>query len=245
MPHSNRPVTRTLAGLVVIITSGCGDLDDALNSESNRRPAAVPGIASAAEVQDVQEAAGGNSPSAPSPQPAAEPPPKPAPEPTPAPKSAPPASNPAPTPEPPRRTFIGKTTAEVIDYKRYRANPFIVVVENKVQGNDPLTIAATAYVSATSRVSALNFKRQLDIIKATEGRTPTFADFQRLQKQFKIELAKLPRYQAYAYDESTGGLLVVENKRFKIQLYREAGIPIEAGDKVYEQKLKTEKTGAG
>ena len=127
----------------------------------------------------------------------------------------------------------------MIDYKKYRGNPFIVVVENKIQGSDPLTIAATAYVAASSRVSALNFKRQLDIIKASKGRAPSFVEFEKLQKQMKIELAKLPRYQAYAYDESTGGLLVVENKKYKIQIYRKAGIPIEAGDKIYEQKLKT------
>ena len=198
--------------------NGCSDLDEALNTEPKRRVAAVPGIASTDDIQDVQTTAGGNSP------------------------TSPPAQPPADTKPAPRKTFVGRTTAQVIDYKLYRTNPFIIVVDNKVQGSDPLTIAATAYVAATSRASALNFKRQLDIIKASKGRAPTFAEFQRLQKQLKIELAKLPRYQAYAYDESTGGLLVIENKQFKIQLYRQAGIPIEAGDKKYEQKLKSKKS---
>ena len=203
--------------------NGCSDLDEALNTEPKRRVAAVPGIASTDDIQDVQTTAGGNSPTSPPAQPPAQPP----------------AADTKPAP---RKTFVGRTTAQVIDYKLYRTNPFIIVVDNKVQGSDPLTIAATAYVAATSRASALNFKRQLDIIKASKGRAPTFAEFQRLQKQLKIELAKLPRYQAYAYDESTGGLLVIENKQFKIQLYRQAGIPIEAGDKKYEQKLKSKKS---
>ncbi|MDC0175804.1 hypothetical protein OAJ60_02610 [Planctomycetaceae bacterium] len=214
---------RATLSLVLIgtVLNGCSDLDEALNTEPKRRVAAVPGIASTADIHDVQKAAGGNSPTAPAAQPAAQP-----------------ATDTKPAP---RQTFIGRTTAQVIDYKLYRTNPFIIVVDNKVRGSDPLTIAATAYVAATSRASALNFKRQLDIIKASKGRAPTFAEFQRLQKQLKIELAKLPRYQAYAYDESTGGLLVIENKQFKIQLYRQAGIPIEAGDKKYEQKLKSAK----
>jgi len=246
--------TPLLLALLALTLSGCSDLNEALNSEPKRRTATVPGFASATDIQDVQDATGGVAPSTPAPQPTAQPTPQPTPQPTaqPTPKPSPQSKprpapfNPSAAPVPgqaapkPRRTFIGKTTAEVIDYKKYLGNRFIVVVvENKIQGSDPLTIAATAYVAASSRVSALNFKRQLDIIKASKGRAPSFVEFETLQKRMKIELAKLPRYQAYAYDESTGGLLVVENKKYKIQIYREAGIPIEAGDKIYEQKLKT------
>ena len=230
-----RRLTTPTSLLLALTLNGCSDLNEALNSEPKRRTATVPGIASAADIEDVQDATGGVAPSTPAPQPT--------PQPTPPTPAAAPA--PGPTTPKPRRTFIGKTTAEVINYTKYRTNPFIVVIENKIQGSDPLTIAATAYVSASSRISSLNFKRQLDIIKASKGRAPTFVEFEKLQKQMKIELAKLPRYQAYAYDESTGGLLVVENKQYKIQIYRKAGIPIEAGDKVYEQKLKTAKKKRG
>jgi hypothetical protein len=233
LPKRLATPTTTLLSLLALTLNGCSDLNEALNSEPKRRSVAVPGIASAADIQDVQDATGGVSPSTPTPQP------------TPQPTPPTPAAAPGPTTPKPRRTFIGKTTAEVINYTKYRTNPFIVVIENKIQGSDPLTIAATAYVSASSRISSLNFKRQLDIIKASKGRAPTFVEFEKLQKQMKIELAKLPRYQAYAYDESTGGLLVVENKQYKIQIYRKAGIPIEAGDKVYEQKLKTGKKKRG
>jgi hypothetical protein len=240
MTSINQPIGPATGILLLLTTSllGCNDLNEALNSEPKRRNAGVPGIASMADIQDVQDATGGNSPNSHTPpQPTPQPTPKTTPQPSPQPSLQPPDAT--PPAKKPRRTFIGKTTADVIDYKKYRSNPFIVVVENKVQGSDPLTVAATAYVAATSRVSALNFKRQLDIIKASKGRAPTFAEFEKLQKQMRIELAKLPRYQAYAYDESTGGLLVVENKQYKIQIYREAGIPIEPGDKVYEQKLKS------
>ena len=240
MNSLHQPIGPATAILLLLTTSllGCNDLNEALNSEPKRRSGGVAGIASMADIQDVQDVAGGNSPSSHTePQPTQQPTPQSnaTPQPTPQPNATPPAKK-------PRRTFIGKTTADVIDYKKYRSNPFIVVVENKVQGSDPLTVAATAYVAASSRISALNFKRQLDIIKASNGRAPTFAEFKKLQKQMRIELAKLPRYQAYAYDESTGGLLVVENKEYKIQIYREAGVPIEPGDKVYEQKLKSKQS---
>ena len=54
-------------------------------------------------------------------------------------------------------------------------------------------------------------------------------------------MAKLPPYQAYAYDETTGGLLIVENKKYKIELYNKAGVAIEAADRKYEQLLKSQR----
>ncbi len=227
-----------------VLLAACSDLNDALNTETKRRPVNIPGIASVTDIEDVQSAAGGSAPPSP-----------PAQQPTPQPKSSaqPPqgpddASTPVaaqgtpPAEQPlPKETFvIGKTTANVIDYKRYRTNPFIVVVENKVQGKDPLTVAASAYVAASSRVSVRNFKHQLDLIKAMNGKPPTFDEFQKLSKKLRIEMARLPRYQAYAYDETTGGLLLVENKKFKIELYRKAGVAIEPGDRKYEQRLKAQ-----
>ena len=105
--------------------NGCSDLDEALNTEPKRRVAAVPGIASTDDIQYVQTTAGGNSPTSPPAQPPAQPP----------------AADTKPAP---RKTFVGRTTAQVIDYKLYRTNPFIIVVDNKVPGSDPLTIAANS-----------------------------------------------------------------------------------------------------
>ncbi|MDP7275814.1 MAG: hypothetical protein QF363_10075 [Planctomycetaceae bacterium] len=233
-----------------ILLAACSDLNDALNIESKRRPANVPGIASTTDIEDVQSAAGGTAPPSP-----------PAQQPTPPvqPKAAaqppqgtggatppvagqgnpPPAQQPAPPPA--KQTFVGRMTAHVINYAEYRKNPFIVVVENRVQGKDPLSIAASAYVAATSRASVRNFKHQLDLIKATNGKPPTFVEFQKLSKKLRIEMAKLPPYQAYAYDETTGGLLIVENKKYKIELYNKAGVAIEAADRKYEQLLKSQR----
>ncbi|MEE3365601.1 MAG: hypothetical protein VX304_08130, partial [Planctomycetota bacterium] len=55
---------RATLSLVLIgtVLNGCNDLDEALNTEPKRRVSAVPGIASTDDIQDVQTAAGGNSP---------------------------------------------------------------------------------------------------------------------------------------------------------------------------------------
>ncbi len=223
---SSRAVARTLRlgrfiVLIMLYCVGCEDFNDALVSE--RKPVAPPGIASAEDVSDVQQvAAGGTIPSANnSTKQSSEAPPNP---------SKPTSS----TQTKRKQSIIGKMTAEVVDAKEARKNPKIVVVENKISGSDPLTIAATAYVSMSSRISALNFKNQLNIIKATNGRYPTFEEYQKLAQQMRIEFTRLPPYQMYGYDSDTGGLLVLEDKAEKIRRYKQAGIPINEADKKYE-----------
>jgi len=228
---------------------GCQDVDDALKSDSGKRVGAPGGLATAGDIDDVQQAASGaplagrpaGSTGTPPPQ-VGGPPTIPPQSGSPVPQTSAAANTTPPAQQPPAanqdRSILGRTTAQVIDYNVYKANPFIVIVDNQVTGKDPLTVAASTYVAATSRASAANFKHQLNILKATSGKPPTFKEYTQLSKKMRIELAGLPRYQAYAYDESTGGLFVIENKEYKIKLYRDARVPIEPGDRPYEQKLK-------
>jgi hypothetical protein len=228
---------------------GCQDVDDALKNNSSKRVGAPGGLATAGDIDDVQQAASGAQLSGQSPASAGTQSPQaggPSGSPAQSGSHAPQFSNATNTAPPVQPSpaasqdgsILGRMTAQVIDYNAYKSNPFIVVVDNQITGNDPLTVAASTYVAATSRASAANFKHQLNILKATSGKPPTFKEYTDLSKKMRIDLAQLPRYQAYAYDGSTGGLFVIENKEYKIKLFREAGVPIEAGDRVYEEKLK-------
>ncbi len=207
--------------LIMLLCVGCEDFNNALDSE--RKPLTPPGIASAEDVSDVQQvAAGGTIPSANnSTKQSSEAPPNP---------SKPTSS----TQTKRKQSIIGKTTAMVVDAKEARKNPKIVVVENKISGSDPLTIAATAYISMSSRNSLLNFTNQLNTIKAINGRDPTFEEYQELAQQLRIEFARLPAWQMYGYDSDTGGLLVLEDKAEKIRRYKKNGIAIDEADKKYE-----------
>ncbi len=132
--------------------------------------------------------------------------------------------------------IIGKTTAKVVDAQRALKNPNIVVVENRLQGNDPLTVAASAYVSMASRASTFGFQRALQLFKATNGRNPTYREFVQMMKENRVEFAALPPYQMYGYDAKTGGIVILEDKAKKIELYKKHGIPIEPQDKKYLKK---------
>ena len=211
-------------GLTMLCFVGCAELDEGLNTD--RKPTTAPGIASSGDIADVQDAAGGGAPienqpitgSAPGAAPAG---------------AADPFAG-SPPGQPPKQSIIGKRTAKVVDANEAKKQPHVVEVENKVTGSDPLSVAASAYVAASGRASALNFKSQLKIVRATNGRFPTFQEYTQLAKKLRIEFALLPPYQMYGYDAKTGGLVVLEDKKKKVQLYKEAGIEISPEDKKFE-----------
>ena len=202
--------------VAVVSLIGCGDFDKALNEPA--RPVMTPtGIASGSDISDVQKATGGGTTApAANPQPAAAP-----------------DANAAVAP--PAKSIIGRTTIKIVDLAEAKKNPKIVEVEKKDLGSDPLTVSFNAYVSITSRASILNFKHQMDILKATnDDKYPTFKETEKLMKELNIRLAELPQYQLYGYDAKSGAIVLLEDKEEKIRLYKANGIAIDEADKPFD-----------
>ena len=198
---------------------GCDDFDKALNEPA--RPVVTPtGIASGSDISDVQKATGGGTV---------------APVANPQPAAVPDANAAAAAPAQPSKSIIGRTTSKIVDLADAKKNPKIVEVEKKDLGSDPLTVSFNAYVSITSRASILNFKHQMDILKATnDDKYPTFKEAEKLMKQLNIQLAELPPYQLYGYDAKTGSIVLLEDKAEKIRLYKVNGLAIEDADKPFD-----------
>jgi hypothetical protein len=135
-------------------------------------------------------------------------------------------ANAAPAPPPPadNKGIIGKMTAVVVDAKEALKNPNIKQVDNKVGGTDPLTVAASAYVSIRSKASTLGFQQELQHYKALNERNPTYAEFTDIMKRNKIEFTELYPYQMYGYDAETGAIVVLEDTAEKARRYKEAGL---------------------
>lgn len=192
---------------LLAVTSGCGDFEEAMNSE--RKPVSPPGILQPDQMGgDIDDIATGDTSA--NGNPVADG------------NAAPPAD-----PEPPKTSIIGKTTAKVVDKKKAMAeNPNLVVVENKLSGSDPVSIAGSAYISMSSRISVLNFQNNLKTWKAlNDNRNPSYEEFTQMSKD--LTYAMLPPYQMYGYDEETGGLVILEDKADKKKRYEAAGIPVE------------------
>lgn len=205
-------------GILSFSLAGCEDFNEALESERN--PASPPGIASADDVSDVQDASGGGRPK--SDNTAGQP------------QTSESGSSGGGEQTQPKPGIIGKTTAKVVNAKVATQDPKVVVVENKISGSDPLTQSASAYISMTSRISTLGFEQALKAHKALNGTNPTYDEFMQMAKENRVEFTMLPPYQMYGYDEDEGKIVVLEDKAEKIRRYKEAGIPIPEEDKKYE-----------
>ena len=126
-----------------------------------------------------------------------------------------------------KKSILQRTTAVVVDAKKALKNPDIIVVDGKIKGVDPFSQAGSAYVVMASKVSTLGMQQAIQHHKALNDRFPTYDEYMKMMKQNRIEFAQLPPYKLYGYDDETGNILVLEDKKKKAQLYKEAGIPLD------------------
>lgn len=132
-----------------------------------------------------------------------------------------------PAPEQPKKVPITKREARLVDRnKAMQENPALIEVENRITGSDPLTAVAQSYFTIGSRAQVLNLKHNIDIMHAAEGRWPTFAEFEQSLKQHNVQLTALYPYQMYAYDDQTGGLVILEDPEEKRRHYEDAGLEV-------------------
>ena len=101
--------------------------------------------------------------------------------------------------------------AKVVDMSVAAKQPNFQVVENKIKGNDPLSVAASAYVTQRGRVAMLNLQNSMKMFKAMNGKPPTFKEFQEMLKKHNVELSVLPPNRLYGYDPKTGGIVILED----------------------------------
>ncbi len=130
---------------------------------------------------------------------------------------------PAPAAEEKRPNLVKRKTKVVLDKnKAMSENPNLVVTENRVSGNDPLTTVLTGYISAASQINVMNMKHQIDLMKAADDRYPTYDEFMAMMAQHNLELNALPDYQNYAYDDKTGEFVILEDPEAKAAFYEQA-----------------------
>lgn len=120
---------------------------------------------------------------------------------------------------------IPKVPARIVDSAKALKDPNIVVADQKIRGNDPLSQAASAYVTVRSRAKVLNLKHAVDLQKTLHGKQPTVEEFVQLLKEHGVEFNPLRPFQMYGYDEKTGTITILENTKEKAAHYKKAGIP--------------------
>ncbi len=123
--------------------------------------------------------------------------------------------------------IIGKTTNEVVNAKEALKFPNIVIIENKSQGGDPITFAASAYVSIRSQASTLGMVQAIKTHQALNDKWPTYEEFMKIMQENRVEFTMLYPYQRYGYDEETGSIVILQDNDDKAARYKAAGIPLD------------------
>ncbi|MCA8986820.1 MAG: hypothetical protein KDA78_04225 [Planctomycetaceae bacterium] len=116
-------------------------------------------------------------------------------------------------PEPEKRpNLVKRKTTEIVDKNKILTErPDLIEVQNSVTGSDPLTTSLTGYIAASSRVNVMNMQHQIDLMRASEDRNPTYQELMDMMRESRMELNALPDYQMYAYDDQSGKFLILED----------------------------------
>lgn len=120
---------------------------------------------------------------------------------------------------------IPDVEAIIVDKQKVLAeHPDWQETEEKINAMDPLSAATQSYFALGQRVHLQNFKHNIDIFYAAEGRWPTYDEFVQMFSQFDVKLKHLKPWQVYAYDQTDGTIVVMNNLEEKKRRYEAAGL---------------------
>lgn len=120
---------------------------------------------------------------------------------------------------------IPDVEAIIVDKSKALAeNPSYRVTENRIDAGDPLSAVSQSYFALGSRIHLQNFKHNIDIYYAANDRWPTYEEFIEMFRQFDVKLKHLKPWQVYAYDQTDGTIVIMEDLAEKKRRYEEAGL---------------------
>ncbi len=162
------------------------------------------------ESQQATDLAGGLGSSAP----AANQNPAPVPQPMP---NEQPAAQPAPA-EPVGEqsgSHVGERSKEILNAKEIVKDPNWTVAASDPSQVRGFTGSGTVYNRAVALSGTVGLEQWVQHTQALEGRFPTYQELQDYIAQNSVDMPALRVYQHYGYDESTGQVVILENREEK------------------------------
>ncbi len=128
---------------------------------------------------------------------------------------------------------IPDVESRIVEWPKHgQENPNVVLADTKVEGWDPYSAAASAYVNMAARletdVAGYNSRLQSQIDALEGGGDAKPQSFEQFVKEFPKTGGKFknqPPYRLYGYNPQTGKVVVLEDKAEKKRIYEEKGIP--------------------
>ena len=102
--------------------------------------------------------------------------------------------------------------ARIVDkQKAMEERPHLVEVTNKITASDPLFAPLQGMFAVGSKAEILAFTHTIQVHKAANDKFPTFDEFMDYYRQANVQLKGIKPYQVYAYDETDGTIVILED----------------------------------
>lgn len=124
-----------------------------------------------------------------------------------------------------QKGVIGKVTGELVDIQAVIDDPNIRRLgDRKIPIADPITQSASAYFIMSAQVSSFGLQKAIQLYQAEHARFPTYEELKKMMKENGVQMAKLRPYEMYGYDQKTGEIEILEDKKKKAKTYEGLGL---------------------
>lgn len=123
-------------------------------------------------------------------------------------------------------SHVGERTKEILNALEVTKDPNWTVVARDPQEVQGFTIAGTAYNRAAALGGTVGLEKWIGMEQAgdIDGKFPSYAALQNYVAQNPVDMPALREYHHYGYEETTGQIVILENKAEKEAIHKERGL---------------------
>lgn len=141
------------------------------------------------------------------------------------PQSSPaPATAPGNMPSSSNGTHVGKTTVELLDAAKLKNDPNWTVVADDPSKLKSLTAPGTVYNRAAALAGTVGLTQWIKSRHALTGQYPSYEEVVEFSAKNPSNRPALQEFRHYGYDESTGQMVILENRQQKQMRKSELGL---------------------
>lgn len=121
-------------------------------------------------------------------------------------------------------THVGKKTDELLDAAQLKGDPNWTVVADDPSKLQSLTAPGTVYNRAAALAGTVGLTQWIKQQRALTGDYPTFEEVVKYSAKYPSNRPALQEFRHYGYDETTGQMVILENRKEKQARTSELGL---------------------
>lgn len=134
------------------------------------------------------------------------------------------AAAPSNQPSPSNGTHVGKKTGELLDAAQLKNDPNWIVVADDPSKLKSMTVPGTVYNRAAALSGTVGLTQWIKQQHALTGKYPTYKEVIAFSAKYPSNRPALQEFRHYGYDETTGQMVILENRKQKQMRKSELGL---------------------